>query len=82
MEAPGEELRAIERPEIRHFLDHAERTLSRRGSAQIWQVRGVDIAATPQVARLRLTAPSAEKQRIERLALLISEAPRAAPNGG
>jgi hypothetical protein len=84
VEAARKEPRAIERPQVRHFLDDAERAgVAARVGADLAGVGSVDIAAGR--AGLEVAADCAERgeQRIERgLALLEQMQHRAARRTG
>ncbi|KAI1691745.1 hypothetical protein DdX_21674 [Ditylenchus destructor] len=70
MEAAGEQARALERPQVRHLLDHAELALVAAGiGADGAWVRGVDIAAGRTADAAPRAAPNAGQGRQARQGL-------------
>jgi hypothetical protein len=62
--APGEQPRAVERPEVRHVLHHAQRArIAARIGADAARIAGIDIAAGPHSTSPSRTA----SERLEQL---------------
>ncbi len=84
MEAPGEQPRLLQRPEIRHVLDHTERfRIASRVRADAARVDRVDVAADAAMDHPLVHALQRTQQRRQRgLALLQQVKDRAACRTG